>query len=89
MLWLRRDLAVGHPYALDKMLTATGLAKSLTEARRLIADGAVYVNNVKMVPPEEGFLPVVVIGVFRVDEYVALGVSEDLAGKILADPSST
>jgi len=61
MLWLRRDLAVRCQYGIDRMLVATGLAKSLTEARRLIAQGSIYVNNEKLVPPEEGFLPIPVL----------------------------
>lgn len=73
MLWLRPDIAIGHPCAIDKMLVSTGLASSLTQARRLIADGAIYLNNEKLVPPEKGFLPVIVIVKgMTVAEYVAL-----------------
>ncbi len=77
MLWLRRDAAAGHPYAVDKMLVSTGLARSLTEARRLIAEGAIYVNNEKLVPPETGFLPVLVITEMTVAEYIDLGIMHD------------
>jgi predicted rRNA methylase YqxC with S4 and FtsJ domains len=84
MLWLRRDIAVQHPLAVDKMLVATGLAKSLTEARKLIEQGAIYVNNEKLVPPEEGFLPVVIVTEGAdMGEYVSLGISPELAEKIL------
>lgn len=89
MLWLRRDIAMGHPYGIDKMLVATGMVKSLTEARRFIADGAIYVNNEKLIPPENGFLPVMVIGKMSLDEYVALGITEELARKILAPEEET
>lgn len=87
MLWLRRDIAIRHPYAIDKMLVATGLASSLTEARRLIDGGAIYLNNQKLVAPEPGFLPVVVATTASLDEYVALGIPPELAEKILAEPS--
>ncbi len=60
-VWLPRECAAAHPHAIDKMLVSTGLAKSLTEARRLIGDGAVCLNNEKLVPPEEGYLPVALI----------------------------
>lgn len=61
VLWLRREDAVKCPYGIDKLLVKTGLANSLTEARRLIADGGIYLNNEKLVPPEEGFLPIPVL----------------------------
>lgn len=58
-LWLPEAAAKIQPAAVDDLLVRTGLAKSLTEARRLIRDGAVYLNNEKLVPPEPGFLPVI------------------------------
>lgn len=77
MLWLRHDIAVNHPCAVDKMLVSTGLAKSLTEARRLIAEGAVCVNNKKLIPPEKGFLPVALIDQdIPLDEYISWGTGE-------------
>jgi predicted rRNA methylase YqxC with S4 and FtsJ domains len=77
MLWLRPEIAAGHPYAIDKMLVSTGLAESLTEARRLIAAGAIYLNNKKLTPPVEGFLPVAIVSsheYVNLVEYVALGI---------------
>ncbi len=85
MLWLRRDIAIRHPYAIDRMLVATGLAKSLTEARRLIDGGAIYLNNQKLVAPEPGFLPVAVVGPVQLDEYVALGIPPEVAEQVLLD----
>ena len=77
MLWLRPDIAMGHPHAVDKMLVATGLAKSLTEARRLIADGGIYLNHEKLVPPEKGFLPVAVVDeTMTLEQIVAMGIGE-------------
>lgn len=89
MLWLRPDIARNHPCAIDKMLVAAGTCKSLTEARREIAAGSVYVNNVKLIPPEEGFLPVLMAAHMRLDEYIALGITEELAEKILNDGSAS
>ncbi len=86
MLWLRPDIAVNHPCAVDKMLVAAGLARSLTDARRKIADGAIWLNNEKLVPPEKGFLPVVIIYPdMPLDEYIAWGITPELAEKILND----
>ena len=82
-LWLRRDIAVNHPCAIDKILVATGLVKSLTEARRNIETGAIYLNNEKLVPPEKGFLPVISPAGMRIDEFIALGINNELAAKIL------
>ena len=58
-LWLPEAAAKIQPGAVDGLLVAAGLAKSLTEARRLIRDGAIYLNHEKLVPPEPGFLPVI------------------------------
>jgi predicted rRNA methylase YqxC with S4 and FtsJ domains len=81
MIWLRRNVAVNHPYAVDKMLVNAGLCQSLTAARRAIADGSIYV---KLIPPEKNFLPVIVAtSPIRLDEYVALGITPELAEKIL------
>lgn len=86
VLWLRRDIAVHHPCAVDKMMLAAGIVKSLTEARRQIADGAVYLNNEKLVPPEKEFLPVIIVAEnIPLDEYIALGITDELAMKILAE----
>ena len=51
---MSRAEAAADPFAIDKLLVAAGLASSLTEARRLIRDGSVYLNNVRLVPPEDG-----------------------------------
>ena len=58
-LWLPEAAARIQPGAIDALLVDAGLAKSLTEARRLIRDGAIYLNNEKLTPPGPGFLPVI------------------------------
>lgn len=85
VLWLRPDIARNHPCAIDKLGVAAGVVKSLTEARRMIAAGSVYLNNERLVPPEEGFLPVLEAAHMRLDEYIALGIDSELARKILGD----
>jgi hypothetical protein len=64
--WVTREEAAQHPLALDKILTRTGenggpvLAATLSEARRLIREGAIYLNNTRLIPPEgsEDLIPV-------------------------------
>lgn len=74
MLWIRRDIALNHPCAVDSLLIKAGIVKSLTEARRLIADGAIYLNGEKLVSPEKGFLPILVITEeMSIADYIALG----------------
>ena len=56
--WLARDQVPEGALTIEKALTVTGLASSLTEARRLIAQGAISVNNEKLAPPFNGAVPV-------------------------------
>lgn len=57
MLWLRRDLFIipGNLLTLEKAMVLCGVAKSLTAARRLIREGAVYLNNEKLTCPGDDF----------------------------------
>ena len=57
-LWLPREVAAQHPLAIDKMLVACGLAPSLTEARRLIHQKSIYLNNEQLIPPTPDHLPI-------------------------------
>ena len=60
-LWVPRDQATPHPMSIDKLIVAASLASSLAEARRLIQQGSIYLNNVKIEPPQEGLLPLLII----------------------------
>jgi hypothetical protein len=57
MLWLRRDLFTIPPdlLTLEKAMVGCGIASSLTSARRLIREGAVYLNNEKLTCPGDDF----------------------------------
>ena len=59
VLWVPEAAARIHPAPVDQLLVKSGLADSLTKARRLIQDGAIYLNNVKLEPPAPGYLPVI------------------------------
>ena len=56
--WLARDQVPQDALTIEKALVRTGLASSLTEARRLISQGAICVNNEKIIPPAAGMVPV-------------------------------
>lgn len=43
----------GEPLLVSHLLASTGLAASLSEARRLISSGGIWKNNVKVTPPDE------------------------------------
>lgn len=57
MLWLRRDLFTipRDLLTLEKAMVLCRVAKSLSDARRLIRQGAVYLNNEKLVCPGDDF----------------------------------
>lgn len=55
------ELAAGGPDAITDLLVSTGLAKSKGDARRTVAEGGVYVNNVRIesdewIPQSSNFL---------------------------------
>ena len=56
--WLTRDQVPEDALTIEKALVAAKLASSLSEARRLIAGGGIYVNNEKLIPPAAGMVPV-------------------------------
>ena len=56
--WLTRDQVPQDALTIEKALVAAELASSLSEARRLIAGGGIYVNNEKLIPPAAGMIPV-------------------------------
>lgn len=67
--WLPRGEVPGDALTIEKALVAARLASSLTEARRLISEGAIYVNNGRLEPPGPGLVPVACQGgdLVRVD----------------------